>query len=364
MSGTRGGANVLVEDLEVLLEGDTLPPREPFMRRGRPPSKRKPKLCEMMPEFGTVTTAVVDGLEGTLSNSIDGDGIFTMRPRFRKDVEMDKQKQLIANAGLVAQTLTTDSLPPVGPVAPLKKEMERSSFYISGEETRIGLQASGFCMQKAEKEVSFSPLTEPTPCKQPAFEELRNDYGVVDAGCFFHSKYCFNDATRPTRSPESLRLQRHLHSPTLYDETTDIFEDVDDFISGSPFKRDLCLPAPQYARNPPKSCKRQVRLCAFSSILIPSSSLPGTTVDDTVDSSLVRYGSPVALQRDDNSLLPNHSTAAFHDEGANKEPKKLPSESTPSKQLGPLGLYPFFSSSGTHSFFWDAHGYYGDFFEA
>ncbi|RNC53651.1 hypothetical protein TcCL_ESM08999 [Trypanosoma cruzi] len=185
MSGTCGGANGVVEELEVLLEGDALPHREPFVRRGRPPSKRKPKRCEMMPEFGTVTTAVVDGLEGTLSAPIDDDGVFTMRSRFRKDAEMDKQKHLIANAGLVAQTLTTDSLPPVGAVAPVKKEMERSSFYISGEEAGIGLQASGFCMEKTKKEASFSPLTEPTPWNQPAFEEFRNDYDAVDAGCFF-----------------------------------------------------------------------------------------------------------------------------------------------------------------------------------
>ncbi|EKF31797.1 hypothetical protein MOQ_004363 [Trypanosoma cruzi marinkellei] len=354
----------VVEEVGGLFEGDSLPHWEPIFVRGCPPSKRKSKRCEMVADFGTVTSALGDGLKGNVSTLIDDDGVFTMSSQFQKDAEMEKQKRLIANTGLVAQTLTNDSLPPVGPVSPVKKEIEKSSFCICGEEGEIGLQPSGFCMQKTERECFFSSLTEPTSWKQPSLEEFRKEYGAVGGGYFFDSNYCINSATRPTRNPKPLRSQRHLHSPTLDDETADIFEDVDDFIPGSPLKRDLRLPAPQYARQPPKSSKRQVRLCAFSSIQIPNSSVPGITVEGTVDSSLAMHGSPVAVQRDGNSPLPNLSTTALHDGGVTKEPKKLPSESTPSKHLTPLGIYPFLSSSGTFSFFWYSDEYYGDTFEA
>ncbi|RNF25917.1 uncharacterized protein Tco025E_01921 [Trypanosoma conorhini] len=345
MDRSLGEASGIVEDVDEFLPGSSLAKDSRVVCRGRLPPRRMVKRVEDAPDFCVPHVSVDDQpwVGGFSFLEVDS---FASLPRCRKNTEVGKRKYQSPFLGSVPQEGKARPLRLAGPASPVATPAD-SSLVDKKNETRE------LHRQQPDKMTPVPSVTDATFWRQQAAAHLLRDGGVDDVQSSL-SGSCGKVFAEPCPVTGEHSLQRHPPSPGFYDEADDIVEDVDDFIFGSPLKRDLCVPVPRRPRQPPKATKTKGRFIAFSSILIPNLSLPGSTVDDTVDSSLVprpqQHAVGVGAGRGSSKPLSGHSTLAPNAGVAEGELANLSLKSPSRERLVPQGRCPSLSSSRRPSF--------------
>ncbi|KAH9601743.1 hypothetical protein LSM04_006925 [Trypanosoma melophagium] len=277
----------IVEDVGDFFPGSPLANRGPAMRVCRLPPRRpeghRPSL-EIPPDIdfgGTNTRASQENHSSPLLNG-DDDG-FTMSPRLRKKKEAAKLKKMGPDTVVRPGSNNFDR--------PLPGEGSNLSEEVGGD-SKLMLNLKGVKQETKEEnplDTIIAPSShvpeQPKEIHQTRFSSLWGEFCTTGRDPLLGRGLSIV-AGRVLHKMSVVQTKESCDTPPD-EEATGVCEEVDDFLPGSPLKRDLRAPLPRHARNPPKVVGKKTAKCGtLPSFLIPDFTLPGSSLDDTVESSL------------------------------------------------------------------------------
>ncbi|ORC92038.1 uncharacterized protein TM35_000042520 [Trypanosoma theileri] len=287
----------IVEDVDDFLPGSPMAHRGPTMRVCRLPPPRpegRQKPADVVPDVGAGHLDIrhTSGIQEAPTLNGDDDG-FIMSPRLRKKKEEAKLKKLAANGVTNAgakgggRTSLGGSSTALGTTGNVSKPISNTGAVGQGKKEEKPLGAivkplSQLPEQKGEdkEDRRYSNTMWNEFCRTGYDPLLGRGFSIVDAKPLTKA----NIDAKPLTKANNVQPKKSIDIP-IHEEASAVSEDIDDFLPGSPLKRDLRAPLPRHDRKPPKVGGKVNKCATLPSLLIPDFTLPGSTLNDTVDAS-------------------------------------------------------------------------------